>query len=372
MSEVQSKVNVEDLNEASELTKLIRELKAKAADLKMQLKPILQRLEDGEIKTSKGVSFLEVKYQIMIQYILQLAFYAHLKLCGKQVEGHPVVESLVESRVILDRMKPIESKLKYQIDKLVRTAVMGTQKTDQEPTSTDAVANDPLAFKPNPMNLLSKDEDAEDEDEAEDDSKSIYRPPKLAPVSYEESGGKQSKRDKDQARLKEKASRSRLMKDLVAEMNETPEEIDAMGGVNEGIGYGDRIDSLIAEKDRYEEDNYVRLAVTRKEKQRMKAKNKMRFESEFDNLNDFSNLAGIHDVEKKENERFQNVLSRKRRANGDNLNLSSTHANKRTRKEGGDGRFHGLLDGEGAGRNKFTRDRGYASRSNRGKGKKKA
>ncbi|KAF7731602.1 hypothetical protein EC973_009366 [Apophysomyces ossiformis] len=356
--------------EKNELTKLIRDLKAKAAELKMQLKPIMQRMQDGEIKTNKGVSFLEVKYQIMIQYILQLAFYAHLKLCGKQVEGHPVIESLVESRVILDRMKPIESKLKYQIDKLVRTAVMGTRKTEQETTSTDAVANDPLAFKPNPMNLLSKEEDDEEEEDAEEDVKGVYRPPKLAPVSYDENTGKKSKREKDEARLREKASRSRLMKDLAAEMNDAPEEIDALGGVNEGFGYGDRIDNLIAEKDRYEEDNYVRLSVTRKEKQRLKARNKMRFESEFDNLNDFSNLAIIQDVEKQENERFQNVLSRKRRTkHGDDMNLNSAQGNKRARNEGVDGGYHGLIDGESNGRNKFKRDRAYASRS---KGKKRS
>ena len=39
-------------------------------------------------------------------------------------------------------MRPIEHKLKYQIDKLVKTAVEG---------QTDA--NDPLKFKPNPQNL---------------------------------------------------------------------------------------------------------------------------------------------------------------------------------------------------------------------------
>jgi U3 small nucleolar ribonucleoprotein protein LCP5 len=58
--------------------------------------------------------------------------------------------------------------------------------------------------------------------------------------------------------------------------------VGVFGGVNEGTGYGDRIDNVIAEKDRYEEDNYVRLAVTRKEKQRLNKNKKMRFESEFD------------------------------------------------------------------------------------------
>ncbi|KAI9494906.1 Sas10/Utp3/C1D family-domain-containing protein [Zychaea mexicana] len=295
-------------NKPSELSVILKDLKSKVTELKTQLKPIIQRYHDGEIKTSKGVSFLEVKYQLMVQYITELAYYVHLKLSGKSIENHPVVNSLIELRVILDKMKPIENKLKYQIDKLVRTAVMGTQKQPE-------VGNqDPLAFKPNPMNLLARDEEEEEEEEeGEEEGKSgVYRPPKLAPVVYDESKGRKSKYEKDQERLRERSSRSRVIRDLMADMNDAPEEVDAMGGVNEGMGYGERFDEQLKEKDDYEENNYVRLAVTRKEKQRLKAKNRMRFETEFDNLNDFNNLVGIQDVEEEENERFKNVLNRKR------------------------------------------------------------
>lgn len=99
---------------------------------------LINRLKNGEVKTNKGVSFLETKYQIMIQYILQLAFIIHSKLSGQSIKDHPVIESLVELRVILERMKPIETKLKYQIDKLVRTAVMGEQQQQQQQQSKDS------------------------------------------------------------------------------------------------------------------------------------------------------------------------------------------------------------------------------------------
>lgn len=239
-------------------------------------------MENKAINTSKGVSFLEVKYQLMLQYVLQLAYFVHLKISGKQIENNPVISSLVELRVILDKMKPIENKLKYQIDKLVRAAVVGNKKDEAGPKSTmEAVAADPLAFKPNPMNLINKEEE-EDED-AEAEKAGIYRPPKLAPVAYNETSDRKSrKKERDEERMKEKASRSRIMKDLMSEMSENPEEIGVFGGVNEGVGYGDRIDNLIEEKNKYEEENYVRLAVTRKEKQRMNANRKMRFENEID------------------------------------------------------------------------------------------
>jgi U3 small nucleolar ribonucleoprotein protein LCP5 len=104
----------------------------------------------------------------------------------------------------------------------------------------------------------------------------------LAPVTYDEDTRKSSKLDKNQNRLMEKASRSRIMRDLMTEMDDRPEEVDALGGVNEGMGFGDKLDRQMVEKDQYEENNYVRLAVTRKEKKRLQSNNRMRFDNEFD------------------------------------------------------------------------------------------
>jgi U3 small nucleolar ribonucleoprotein protein LCP5 len=47
-------------------------------------------------------------------------------------------------------------------------------------------------------------------------------------------------------------------------------------------------------------------------------------------LNDFSNLAGIHQVEQEENERFRNVLERKKQK-------AESGYNKRSREDDDDG-----------------------------------
>lgn len=288
--------------------------------------PFSHRASAREIKTSKGISFLEVKYHLLLQYIANLAFIIQLKLSGKRLESHPVIQSLIELRVMLEKMKPVEQKLKYQIDKVVRTAVVGAQDNEMSNsgsalsrsagtsghlimsvclwclTSFIWIVSDPLAFKPNPMDLVSKTGDDDEGayttfvrinttdhrltscnslDEVTDKS-GAYRPPKLAPVTYEEDTRKSTKQDKNQSRLMEKASRSRIMRDLMSEMDDRPEEVDALGGVNEGMGFGDKLDRQMMEKDQYEENNYVRLAVTRKEKKRLQGNNRMRFDNEFD------------------------------------------------------------------------------------------
>ncbi|KAI8992544.1 Sas10/Utp3/C1D family-domain-containing protein [Pilobolus umbonatus] len=354
---------VEDApNEMTEFYKIIKDIKAKIIDVKKYLKPFKEKVDNNEYETSKGVSFLEVKYQLMLQYIIQLAYYVHLKLSGKQVENNPVIDSLIELRVILDKMKPIEGKLKYQIDKLVRAAVVGTQKAEdagKEMSTTEAIAADPLAFKPNPMNLLNKDNnDNMEDDEEEDANDGVYKPPKLAPVNYDESKDrKKGKMERDEMRLKQKSSRSRIMKDLVSELSENPEEIGIFGGVNEGTGYGDKVDGFIADKNKYEEENYVRLAVTRKEKRRLKSNNKMRLENEFDNLNDFANLAGLRDVEEQENQRYRNVLNRKK-LKGETIDTSRS---KRSREDGDE--FEGLINSK----KKLTKFSGGKKRSHKKK-----
>jgi U3 small nucleolar ribonucleoprotein protein LCP5 len=47
---------------------------------------------------------------------------------------------------VLEKLRPLEQKLKYQIDKLVRLAASGDA----------GGSNNPLRFKPNPDNLVSK------------------------------------------------------------------------------------------------------------------------------------------------------------------------------------------------------------------------
>jgi U3 small nucleolar ribonucleoprotein protein LCP5 len=71
-------------------------------------------------------------------------------------------------------------------------------------------------------------------------------------------------------------------------------------------------------------------------------------------LNDFSNLIGLENVEEQENERYRNVLNRKKQQ--DEI-YQGNSGNKRAREDdGGDNEdnFHGLFDGERKAKNKFS------------------
>lgn len=83
-------------------------------------------------------------------------------------------------------------------------------------------------------------------------------------------------------------------------------------------------------------------------------------------MNDFSNLIGLENIEEQENERYRNVLNRKK-----NKGEVYEGGNKRARGDGDDDNdgdnFHGLFDGERTGKNQFTN----ARKKKHGKSKKR-
>jgi U3 small nucleolar RNA-associated protein 3 len=49
-------------------------------------------------------------------------FYFLLKAEGRPVQNHPVIARLVEIRAFLERARPIDKRLRYQMDKLLAAA----------------------------------------------------------------------------------------------------------------------------------------------------------------------------------------------------------------------------------------------------------
>ncbi|KAJ7063511.1 hypothetical protein C8F01DRAFT_1133307 [Mycena amicta] len=166
--------------------------------------------QQDNLNTADGISLLSLKHQLLLSYLQSILLISSHRAIGHTLtERAPpaepfstqdrsqrgadcgdLVDSTVETRVVLDKVKALEGRLRYQIEKLVRTA--------QEPEkAASAVIDDPLAFRPNPQNLVdggdldgsvSGREDGMIHGDAED---GIYRPPRLAPVPY--TGGPKSK-----------------------------------------------------------------------------------------------------------------------------------------------------------------------------------
>ena len=142
----------------------------------------------------------------MLSYCINIAFYLLLKAEGKPVKDHPVVLRLVEIRTYIEKLRPIDKKLKYQIDKLLKMAKEGVTGEEED---ADGAGEDPLQFRPNPDALVSKvDEDAEEGADG-----GVYRPPKMMPTAMEGPRRRQSSKQKRaEKEARRRAQRSSLIK----------------------------------------------------------------------------------------------------------------------------------------------------------------
>lgn len=154
----------------------------------------------------EGISLLSLKNNLLLAYLHNLALLALARLHGSNPDERTVKE-LVKERIVMEKIKPLEIKLRYQVDKLVKMAEADEGKSTGESIEEDG-GIDPLAFKPNLAALSGNaDEASGSDDDSSDDEKpkanatrarisatqssdGIYRPPRLAPVAYTEENKK--------------------------------------------------------------------------------------------------------------------------------------------------------------------------------------
>eukprot|EP01114_Cavostelium_apophysatum_P013174 TRINITY_DN3127_c0_g1_i3.p1 TRINITY_DN3127_c0_g1~~TRINITY_DN3127_c0_g1_i3.p1 ORF type:complete len:612 (+),score=188.47 TRINITY_DN3127_c0_g1_i3:154-1989(+) len=253
--------------DSPELLELLDDFKAKIADIQENILPILTKVTGGSLETNKGISYLEVKYHLLLSYCTNICFYLLLKAEGKSVKDHPVIDQLVKLRTILEKIRPLDQKLKYQIDKLLKIAATG---------EID-MSDDPRRFKPNPDALVSREEDTEEKSE-----NAVYKPPKLAETYFDEKTAASKERNRE--RQRQHAMNSRMMRELVSQFSDKPEEESA-----EGPLVGDsKEDYRELERIRFEEDNMIRLHMSKKDKAR---ENQRLQQDKFKHLDDFSAIA---------------------------------------------------------------------------------
>ena len=225
------------------------DFRSKFEEAHEQLQPLLERI-NKDSSTREGLGFLKAKCHLLLAYCTNVAFYCGMRLTGKSVVGHPVIERMVRFRLLLEKMKPLEKKLKGQIDKLLQS-------------ESAQNLSDPLLHKPNPDLLMLGEGEEEQVASAAD---GVYKAPKIAPMHYPED--KAEKVDRQRERQRRMESQSQLLRELRADIEDAPEE-EAIDVV-----YGNRKDRCgtqkASERDAYEEENLVRFTLTKRDKLALK------------------------------------------------------------------------------------------------------
>ncbi|MCJ1249298.1 hypothetical protein MMC30_006521 [Trapelia coarctata] len=277
-----------------------------------------------------GISLLDTKNELLLSYLQNLVFLIILKLrdvsssgssvtdADEKQNGHEagsireeVVKKLVELRVYLEKgVKPLEGRLRYQIDKVVRAAEEDAAKnaaisqpqarlsngkasgqgsraanghkrksgsesesesdmsdassasgnSDKEAYSAPAI--DPLAYRPNPSALTLPARSTPQTSTSKSDN--IYRPPRITPTALPTTTSQRS------TSTAKRPSKSATLDEFVAtELSAAPMAEPSIGSTI--VGGGRRSKSakereMENERSRYEERNYVRLPTEGKKK----------------------------------------------------------------------------------------------------------
>ena len=296
-----------------ELPSLVQELKERVSELKDKIIPIRELVKGFREKKEKYginddiIDYLEVKYQMLSAYCLNLCFYLAMRCEGRSVKDHPVMRQLLELRYVMEKLVPIDGKLKHQIDRLVNAA---NTKDDDSPA---------IGLRPNPGAFMDDDdEDYSDVVKSEDDQSNdsdesdhprnkmskkkntapqneIYRPPKIAAAPYTLEESREEKEARKMQHKRNKLKNSAIYESLQEEFGTAPEQSSSTG--IEGMGTADAkaLQKEIDERNKFEEERMIRLTMTRKEKQSMKRR---QIEAnKLDRLTDLGDISGIDEFD---------------------------------------------------------------------------
>lgn len=261
--------------ESPQLVALLKEMKQGLDNVGSKIQALADKVKAGNFPTSDGISYLEAKHLLLLNYCQSLVYFLLRKAKGLPIQGHPVVRSLVEMRLFLEKIRPVDRKMQYQIQKLTNTTTAST--TMEKPGLTakkgkveTEKAEDLLRYRPNPDLLISKT------NATSEDGSGVYRPPKFAPTAMEED--KMSRQEKNALRKEKEmlrqAKQSSYVRDLINDLEGKPEEIRENVGAEsrEATKYFAKME----ERARQEEELFTRAPLTKAEKTKMKHLTKSR------------------------------------------------------------------------------------------------
>jgi len=245
-----------------------------------------------------GISLLDVKNELLLSYLQNLVFLILLKLRARSDSNnnsdlHPqdeVVQKLVELRVYLEKgVRPLENRLKYNIDKIIRTAddaarrmshpsAKSKSKKSKNDAESDSDASDTgsaqteededeMAYGPRGTAMARTKAEAKEERVKESAKDGIYRPPKITPMAMPTTEGREERRER-------RPGKSATLDEFIAtELSSAPIAEPSIGSTITNGGRHTKSEKERREENErreYEESNFTRLAPLSKKEQAKK------------------------------------------------------------------------------------------------------
>lgn len=259
--------------ECTELLQALKDMRKKLTTLQKDAAVLeekcVQRANQPRKASKAPASYVEMKVQLLLSYLISLTYYLLLKVKGVSLRDHPVVLRLLWIRTLIEKLKPVDQRLQYQMNKLLQWK--DAKAAEQLAGSTDA-----HALRPGQLVASVQDEDAEDAQEAEELASApkdeeghlgAYKPPKISQVEYTgDHISMQERAEKELDRKKARLERSEFMRSLREEFTDAPREIMA----EERSARVEKATRMLREQQEFEEDTMQRVKVKKAELRRQK------------------------------------------------------------------------------------------------------
>lgn len=252
---------MDDENPISETNHLLNTFQESLIDCVLTSKKLLDRLKNDEFRSESGISLFDLKNRIFVNYLIDLTGIVKHRLVGEN--NDETRERLAEERVVLEKIQPLEEKLKYQVDNLMKTMNSNRMQIENNPLN----ARPTFSFDIEDENKSESDQDETKESESEKKSNKepqvdrnknqVYVPPRLAQMKYED---EQDRKTRNLERAKKRAMNCSIINELRKEFDDAPEE--EFDGLNRKSGIG----KFLNRKKKYEEEHFIRLNLTKQQK----------------------------------------------------------------------------------------------------------
>lgn len=331
-------------NKSQDVEALLNPIAKTCATVKTSLHRAIRNHKSSKEYDSQngGLDFLRAKNGLLLSYLIDLTMLLSLRCRHKEDDDdekeaiiqsrQECVQRLVEMKAALEKIRPLEKKLRYQIDKLLALSTLGAgtfaaegrEKDEENEIDTAGEMTDgadPLSFKPDLQSMMKSFEENNDDDEPNNDdddddesdndeigtdsnidveatgdndgqSSNVYQPPRLQSVPFALENEKNlAQLERQRNKQRDRMQRSELAEVLRAQFTDAPEEEDIRGGAM--LGKQREVSRKLAARDadiqEFEETQMIRLTMGKKEKK----ERKRMMREEMSNLGAISELGNI-------------------------------------------------------------------------------
>lgn len=107
------------LKESPEFMELVNDLKDRLTEVRDILEPFIKLVDEGKYPDCAGITFIKTKYQLTLNYCINISFYLMLKAKRLPVNSHPVIKRLAQYRQLLNQLESGQGKLLNQVVELL-------------------------------------------------------------------------------------------------------------------------------------------------------------------------------------------------------------------------------------------------------------